>query len=254
MSTTAERFRHLDESLARSYSPPLDLPGTRRTVGNVPLVRLDPAESQVRCLGHGGGQVDDVADLPEPTAPLPGVHLDQHVQLFSYLGEGTLEHAHAGPAIDQHRQPDAARQVNQPRHLLRPDHLVRDEDVVQPRSGHDLRLAELGDGDPRSARFYLEARDLRALVRLGVGAESNAETLRHLLHRPDVATKSRRIDEEGRCVQLHRVPRTSASVRSTCFRCRRSCPASRRTLNPTLSGPRSSCSPTRSQAGPSVRT
>jgi hypothetical protein len=80
--------------------------------------------------------------------------------------------------------------------LLRPHHLGGDEEIPDARGGHHLRLAHLGHADADRARRDLPARDLRALVGLGVRADLLAHRLHMGGHLLEIALETIEIEEQ----------------------------------------------------------
>ena len=90
----------------------------------------------------------------------------------------------------------AVEHAQQPPDLLRADHLGGDQEIAHAGGGHHLGLADLGHADADGAGRHLAQRDLRALVRLGVGAELLAGGLHVGGHLPDIALEAIEVEQQ----------------------------------------------------------
>ena len=121
------------------------------------------------------------------------------------------------------------------------------QDVVEPRVGEHLGLAELLARDPSRAGIDLEPRDLRKLVRLDVWPKRDAVLVAVRLHGGDVPLDSVEIGDEHRRLELvepHHSPvgpcaplRAAADARAACSAIQSSSESVRGAERPTSSLP-----------------
>ena len=75
--------------------------------------------------------------------------------------------------------------------------------------GHDLRFADLGDGEPDGAALHLHAADLHGFVRLGVRADLQAMSLDVCGHTIEIPARDGAVDKDrggwdlGNCIVRH---------------------------------------------------
>jgi len=122
------------------------------------------------------------------------VDLDEHVEHRAGSGHRRRPAARDLEVVDDDRESRLLQQRHDARRIGGM-HRVGQPDVLNPRVGHHLGLAELRAADAGGAGVDLPARDHRALVSLAVRSQAHARVLRERLHRHDVRTEPTTIDE-----------------------------------------------------------
>ena len=167
----------------------------------MPGVREHPPQPEPGQLRHGLAHRDGPVGR-DPDAPVPDVDLQEDVQRPSGIAEGPGQGGRPLDAVHPHGEAHAVSQRHEPPALVLAHDGVGDEEVVEAGVGEDLRLADLGDGEPPRARGALKAGDLRALVGLGVGTQPHARVAGPAGHSGDVALEHVEVDEDRRCREV----------------------------------------------------
>ncbi len=191
-------------------------PAARSAVGG----RVDDPDLVGRRAGHearlvGVPTMGVDADRPEPGAVggprdrhrlvgrhagpmLAAVELDEHLQRPGGPGDGATEELRPLGRIDPHPERDPLVERTEPAALLAfgPDG-IGEEEIVEPRVGEDLGLADRADGQPAGPGRPLERGNADALVRLRVRPERDAAPIRKRLHPGDVPLEPVEVDDRA---------------------------------------------------------
>ena len=132
----------------------------------------------------------------DAAAPLADIDLDEHIDRAARGLHRARQTIDAERRINRDREVHAVRQRGNAREAVFGDHLVADEDVGDALRRERLGFRGLLHAHADRAGGHLQARDLRALVRLRVRPQPQAAFTREPGHARDVALHRVEIDHE----------------------------------------------------------
>ena len=148
-------------------------------------------------------QLPEVFFLHHAGAVFPDFDLHQHLGLQAAAGKDILDHFRAFNTVHAEGHVDSLfHQRSDPLQLDSADNFVGNKDILQTVGGHHFRFPDLGHRNSPGAAFFLQFRDLRDLVGLGMRPQTDMIAVGVCLHEADIIHHDVLVNDQSRGVQF----------------------------------------------------